>query len=413
MQQRAMGRNREIAALLLVPLMACGGDESLPDPEAIHPLTRSWERALPLQKVPQDLKTLRAAECGECHEEIYAEWKGSVHAQALADPQFQAEWKKDGYLFVCRNCHTPLQNQQETVVRGLIGGDYHRPAEVPNPDFDPVLKEEAITCAVCHVRDGFVIGPYGDAGAPHPIKKDLRLLSAQACLDCHNAKGVLSAALVCTFATGDEWQASPYPQQGQDCVTCHMPQVQRPNAADEPVRASNLHTWAGSGIPKFPGQEGLGQRGFVGGLEIQVSLSKEFYQAGEAVYAAVSIGNQRAGHELPTGDVERFVSVDMQVIGPAGKVLQARQERLGEVWEWWPEARQVADNSFKPLERRTYDLSCEIPEDMTEATLKVVVTNHRMTEENAEAMGLLGQYPLASEIFRAEYPLLKPPGEKP
>jgi len=73
-------------------------------------------------------------------------------------------------------------------VTGLIAGDYHRPVEVSNPDFDLMLKEEAITCAVCHVRDGFVIGPYGNTEAPHPVKKDPPILSVQACLSCHNVK---------------------------------------------------------------------------------------------------------------------------------------------------------------------------------------------------------------------------------
>ena len=98
----------------------------------------------------------------------------------------------------------------------------------------------------------------------------------------------------------------------------------------------------------------------------------------------------------------------MQVVGPEGEILQERQERIGELWNWWPLAKRVSDNSLKPLERRTYSLSYEIPGDMTEVTFRVVVTNHRMTEANAEAMGVLGDYPLASEVFRSEYPLLNP-----
>ena len=407
-RREAARRNMMFIVLSLMALVACSGDRETRESDAIRPLTEPWEQAIPFQKVPEDLETLRAADCGECHEEIYAEWKGSVHAKALADLQFQAEWKKDKYLFVCRNCHTPLQNQQETIVTGLIGGDYHRPVEAPNPDFDPVLKEEAITCAVCHVRDGAIIGPYGDTESPHPVKRNPDLLSAQACLTCHNVQGVLSATLICTFSTGDEWRASPYPQQGRDCVTCHMPEVQRPNASDSPVRASNLHTWAGGGIPKFPGEEALARRGFVSGLEVQAAKSKEIYAPGETAFLTVAVSNQYAGHELPTGDVERSITMDMQVVGPGGKILQSQQERIGELWEWWPIAKQVSDNSLKPLERRTYGLSYEIPEDMVEATFRIIVTNHRMTEGNAEAMGVLGQYPLASEVFRSEYPLLNP-----
>ena len=122
---------------------------------ASGPLMEPWEQAIPSQAVPAGLATLSATECGQCHQDIYQEWKRSIHAQAFADPQFQAEWAKDGQIFVCRNCHTPLQNQQETVVTGLIAGDYHRPVEAANPSFDPALKTEAITCAVCHVPRRF------------------------------------------------------------------------------------------------------------------------------------------------------------------------------------------------------------------------------------------------------------------
>jgi hypothetical protein len=65
-------------------------------------LTRSWEKAIPNQAVPEGLETIRASECGECHIEIYNEWRQSIHSVALQDPQFQAEWKKDN-VYVCLN----------------------------------------------------------------------------------------------------------------------------------------------------------------------------------------------------------------------------------------------------------------------------------------------------------------------
>ena len=58
-----------------------------------------------------------------------------------------------------------------------IGGD--SPAYVSaehsanhNQDFDQALREEGITCAGCHVRDGVILGPFDDAVAPHPTQFD-------------------------------------------------------------------------------------------------------------------------------------------------------------------------------------------------------------------------------------------------
>ena len=86
-----------------------------------------------------------------------------------------------------------------------------------------------------------------------------------------------------------------------------------------------------------------------------------------------------------------------------GSVLTERRERIGELWEWWPEARQVSDNSLEPGERRAYRLSYTVPDDLADLRVSVIVTNHRMTEANAEAMGILGRIhspgrPFASTI---------------
>ena len=392
-----------LSAVLLVTFLtltaSCGG--GAPPDAAISPLTEPWEQAIPSQAVPAGLATLSATECGQCHQDIYQEWKRSIHAQALADPQFQAEWAKDGQMFVCRNCHTPLQNQQETVVTGLIAGDYHRPVEAANASFDPALKMEAITCAVCHVRDGFVIGPYGN-DAPHAVRQDPALLSAQTCLECHNVQGELSPTVVCTFATGDEWQRSPYPARGETCITCHMPEVQRPNVPDHQVRSSNRHTWAGAGIPKFSGVE-VPSQPFGGGLSVEIEPGGEARDPGDVAFLTVEVRNERAGHQVPTGDVERFVIVEMRVLSSDGSVLTERRERIGELWEWWPEARRVSDNSLEPGERRAYSLSYTVPDDLADLRVSVIVTNHRMTEANAEAMGILGAYPLSREAFRVDY----------
>src|SRR3990172_5401685 len=122
----------------------------------IQLLTQYWEKAIPNLKVPEGLESLSASECGDCHEEIYHEWQQSNHAIALQDLQFQAEWAKDDSLWVCLNCHTPMQNQQEFIILGKRDGDYFQPVKQVNPHFDPELLEESITCAVCHVRDGAV-----------------------------------------------------------------------------------------------------------------------------------------------------------------------------------------------------------------------------------------------------------------
>ena len=76
--------------------------------------------------------------------------------------------------------------------------------------------------------------------------------------------------------------------------------------------------------------------------------------------------------------------------------------------------KTVSDNSLKPGERRAYNLSYTVPDGLADLRVSVIVTNHRMTEANAEAMGILGAYPLSREAFRVDYLLSQDaPGRQP
>lgn len=395
--ERSLGRILLLTYLfILILFLGCGNQKTT----EVQPLAKHWERPIPYQTPPEGLSSLSAEECGECHEDIYNEWKASFHAQAWHDPQFQAEWAKDDSLWVCVNCHTPLENQQEFLITGKKGGDYFQPVKKANPRFDPALREEAVTCAVCHVRDNMVIGPYGNPEeAPHAVQKDPGHLSRQMCLSCHNVADALSPTLVCNFQTGEEWKASPYAQMGEDCISCHMPGVDRPIVDDGPVRPTRKHTWVGSGIPKFAGDEQL-LDGYVPGLEVQIVPSKENFAPGDQAFFTVLLMNQRAGHFLPTGDPEYFITLNLSLLDKKGKVFQDTTYRIAQEWRWWPEAKKLSDNRLRPLDKRAYPFSFDIPQNISGLNFQATVTNHRMTKENAESSGLLGFYPLSAVVWK-------------
>ena len=56
----------------------------------ILPLTKSWEKAIPQQEIPQGLTSLSAKYCATCHLKHYQEWLLSTHAHAWSDLQFQS-----------------------------------------------------------------------------------------------------------------------------------------------------------------------------------------------------------------------------------------------------------------------------------------------------------------------------------
>jgi hypothetical protein len=357
-----------------------------------------WENPLPYQKTPAGLESLSARQCGVCHQEIYREWSESAHAHALSDLQFQAEMKKSPEVgWLCLNCHTPLENQLARITVDVRNASTHQPVTRANPRFDPALREEAVTCAVCHVRDGVIVGPYGDSKAPHPVKKDARLLTAEVCTMCHQATAAYTDTLVCTFDTGLEWKQGPYSKE-KSCSSCHMPAVERAIAIGGPTRASRRHLFFGSKIPKklpLTDAERADYALYQPGLAASIVSAKP---SAKSLIIELKLKNARAGHMLPTGDPERFIRVDVKLFAN-GKVVETKSLRIGQSWEWWPKARKLADNRLKPLEERIEKLEFRA---VRPATLKVEVYNCRLSEQNARYHNLAGRYPLEAKVLELE-----------
>ncbi len=350
------------------------------------------------QRVPDGLADLRAATCGKCHSEIYEEWRVSTHGQAWSDRQLQAEMAKSGNRWLCNNCHTPLLNQMEVWAVELIDGDVEKPLYVDNPLFDSAFRDEGITCAACHVRDGVVEGPIGIDTPAHATRKSDRFADEAICLTCHQAvRSYPGKDFICIFETGEEWRNSPYGQTDQSCQSCHMQPVTRPQALGEEPRSGRRHYWPGAGIFKVEGVgPPLDQLGFGLGIETEAATDE----------LVLRLSNAAAGHLLPTGDPERFILVEVDFSDDAGRrVGETYRERIGQIWEWWPEPRKLADNRLAPLEVR----EVRIPRPMAAESWALVATSRRISAEALEFHDLAG-YP-ASRVThqrRGDFPTRAP-----
>ncbi len=357
-----------------------------------------FENPLPYQAVPAGLASLRAADCGVCHQEIYQEWTASTHAHARSDKQFQAEMAKSPTAsWLCLNCHTPLENQLARIAVSVAGGSVHRASLRNNPRFDGALSREGVTCAVCHVRDGVVLGPWGDSAAPHPVRKDPNLLNEQSCAACHQATADYKDTLICTFDTAGEWRRSPYAARGQPCTNCHMPAVRRAVAAGGPARESRRHLFLGSKIPKeepLPAAHRSFYDLFEPGLSVAIASAPEPLK--------LRLANARAGHRLPTGDPERFILVKAALVDASGATLDEQTYRIGQEWVWHPQPRKVSDNTLRPLEQRHIELRFRPGLASRGSRLRVVVENWRMSRENAAYHKLSDAYPLHAVVWRTE-----------
>ena len=363
----------------------------------IEPLTNSWEIAVPNQEIPDGLVSLSAKDCGVCHQEHYEEWKVSTHANAWTDLQFQAELKKESSPFMCINCHIPLQNQQEYIIKGLVDGDIYQPVKEKNPHFDVALQQEGINCASCHVRNKAIIGPTGTKKAPHKTIKDKVFLSEKLCISCHNAVAVVTPTLACSFETGDEWRAGPYFGE-KNCISCHMEELNRAVVPGYPERLSHRHYFAGSGIPKL---DTIATKGLEG-LAFHPTKLKKSYASNDNVIYSLSLKNEFAGHKLPTGDPERFYQIIFELKDENGKIITTKTKKIGEEWQWHPTVKKLSDNNLLPNEDRIFSFNYSI-KNKGKYTLSAKVDKHRLNKKNADYNKLPKRYPLFINVFDEVY----------
>lgn len=305
-------------------------------PEAVRAaIFASLEPApLPPIVLPEGVADSSAETCAVCHPDAYREWSATRMARAVTDPVFLADFEAQGQPFVCLRCHAPMAEQQPFVVTGLRSIRPVAGRGLPNPDFDAELHVQGVTCVVCHVRDGAMVGPIADPqGAPHPTAHDPDL--GTRCQRCHQLEppplSNLERALPDTHAEHAEWQQITGATEG--CAYCHMPRVERPAAVDGPVRQVRRHTFTGAWDVELV-------RGSVRVLDVR--------REGDRVLVRVE---NLAGHAVPTAEPARALELvvldaDQAVIGA---VELARKVPL-------PRLREEGDTSLRPAEERLIEI---------------------------------------------------------
>ncbi len=261
--------------------------------EAFRTIGRAWFNAGEAYLLRADPTALPAhlRTCANCHTEVAAEWRQSLHAQAWTDPIFQNAYRQEP-VARCRHCHSPH-------------GDPQGPAQE--------LAKDGVSCAACHVRDGAIFGvrerPDGSVG--HGVKAAPEMASAGYCAGCHqfgmfgtpkrdhNGRFELPQPQQDTFA---EWTRSQPARLGQACQHCHMAQTAR--LSGKPGRS---HRFLGA-------DTGQMQR------SVRVELRASAAAAGTTVTAAVSAPG--VGHGFPTGDIFRRARLRLWCDGQPASAIE-------------------------------------------------------------------------------------------
>lgn len=282
--------------------------------------------------VPPPNSSLSVSSCAACHEEQTEQWRRSWHAKASTDPLFVASVRGARGEQWCRNCHSPLPEQQAALAE-LPGG----------------LASEGISCAVCHIRDGAVLTakpPPLHPEGPHRLVYAPELASADFCGGCHQfpfPKGELLPKVRYTSTpmqdTLHEWQQTDAPP----CQTCHMPDGSHtfPGAHDRDWLEETLS----ASVRPIPRPEGLSPRT-------------------PETWAEVTFTARGAAHRLPTGDPFRRLYVEICADPDCARVLgvaNAARHFNGEEGDW----REGVDRSIPPprpgeqLSSRTFAVPVE------------------------------------------------------
>jgi len=373
-------------------------------PHVIFGLRDDFAHAIPFQKVPAGIPSLKAEDCGKCHQEIYQEWKTSYHAQAFTDPFFRAYWKKDGEVWICLNCHTPLVNQQPELIGEIPRNRVEKAVKAPNPDFDRSLQQEGITCAGCHVRDGVILGPFDDSVAPHPTQFDPKFRSTEICYRCHQVpKGPLQFYDVGPCGTFPEYEGAYFTKERSlICQSCHMPEVERPMAEGGPIRLGRKHLWRGGHDPEQ----------IKSALAVQLAADPPELLPGLPVTFTLTVINAGAGHKLPTGDPDRYFTVEFRVLDRNGRVVKEQTHSMGRWIMWQPVIVDLYDNRLPPLAGRDYRFSYRLPDLVEGLQLQARVKYHILTDKAYQKLkdnyGLQGEHPYNFTIYERTVSLAGP-----
>jgi hypothetical protein len=354
-------------------------------PMNIFVVDEKFERPIPVS-IPEGLTSISATECKECHEEIYREWSESMHAKAWIDPYYQVDFIADGSQQICLNCHIPLENQQENLVLGFKDKEKFKPILKPNPNFDPALRDEGVTCVVCHIREGKIVGPFGVEGAPHSVIPTPEMIAGiKFCEKCHVVSGERWDTFYRIPPCGTVAEITESNKK-IDCVGCHMPEVIRPLVEGLEPRRNGKHFFRGGHHPETVKKS------------LKVEYKKEVPSDKKIKYI-FTLTNIGAAHYLPTGTPDRHLTLELKLFNREGKVLKEKNYKMKRYIMWRPVIVDIKDTRLPYNEPRNFVFEFKPDSTNLPSVIDVTVRYHLLDEKQRKKIGYENKEPIAYPIY--------------
>jgi hypothetical protein len=142
---------------------------------------------------------------------------------------------------------------------------------------------------------------------------------------------------------------------------------------------------------------------------IQVKADATSPKPGDRVVFTLTLVNAGAGHKIPTGDPDRFFTVEFAVEDAQGRVLEAQKSTMGRWIMWQPAILELYDNRLLPLASREYQFAYRLPAKEEGLKVRTRVQYHIVTDAQHEMLqrkyGLQGDDPYRFVIYEREFPL--------
>jgi len=358
----------------------------------IFVVSDNFARPMSVTKPPNGVDSLRAESCGECHPAIYREWATSMHAKAWTDPYYQVDKEFDGNQQICLNCHIPLQNQQEHLVLGFKDRGRYKPILQKNPDFDPALQQEGVTCVVCHLRDGVIIGPYAETKAPHPTSFFPQMADGfSICRKCHVVSGKQWDSFFRIPPCGTVSEIEEGGTTSINCTDCHMSETSRPAAEGEKIRPGSQHLWRG----------GHDREMVTADLQAKLNV----FPKGNNRQARLILTNIGADHYLPTGTPDRHLTVHFALTDSSGNILKDKVYKLKRTIMWRPFIVDLWDTRLIKNIPRELTFSWKENDIPAGSSLVVTVRYHLLDEARRKRIRYQNTTPISCPVFKQSLPL--------
>jgi len=295
------------------------------------------------------------AVCGSCHDEIYEQWRGSMHHLshydhiyreiALRDLKGLTDADEIEEAELCVKCHTPIG-----FVSGLPAKTSDHLKKIPE------IAQQGIQCDYCHSAvkaeklynasieldpgngeesPGTKRGPFKDSHADfHETAYSEFHTRAEICGACHDVRHVVFGTRL--ESPYEEWKNGPYARQGIPCQGCHMYQrpgipatgsTNRPKnpgraAQDGPVREHIFtHYFTGANV-LVPSRFGSRVQGRMAEERLRNAARVKIDEHIVNNMLRVTVANTGAGHSIPTGLTHvRQVWLEVKVSTLGGRTL--------------------------------------------------------------------------------------------